>query len=577
MFFPTLREVPADAEVTSHRLLLRGGFIRRVAAGVYSYLPLGWRVHEKIAAIVREEMNAIGGQEVFLPALVPRELMDETGRSAVDVLFPLKDRNERDFFLGFTHEEIVTDILRSDVHSWKQLPLILYQIQTKFRDEPRPRGGLLRGREFTMKDAYSFDLDEEGLDRSFQAHLAAYGRIFTRCGLEYLVVEAESGAIGGTENLEFMILARSGEDTVLRCDTCGYAVNAERADIGVQPAAQSPSTIQNPESKIVSTPGAHTVAQVCNFLKVEPAQLIKTILVTADGTPLAALVRGDRELNLPKLGRFLGAEKTEMADAATIERLTGAPVGFAGPVGLEGLRIVADWELQGAQNMVVGANQNDAHRVDVTPGVDFQVTDWADLRVAVAGDPCPKPGCAGHYRDTHGIEVGHIFKLGTKYSQAMGARVQTETGENVEVVMGCYGLGVSRTMASAIEAHHDENGICWPISIAPFEVVVVLVNPNDEAQRAASEALYNTLRARGVDTLYDDRDERSGVKFKDADLIGYPIRVVAGRTLAEGKVEVALRRDKAAASAVPLAEAADYVVGLIEREKARLQPGTSEE
>lgn len=569
LFFPTLREVPADAEVVSHQLLLRGGFMRRVAAGVYSYLPLGWRVHEKIAAIVREEMKAIGGQEVFLPVLVPRELLDETGRSTVDVLFPLKDRNERDFFLGFTHEEIITDILRSDVHSWKQLPLILYQIQTKFRDEPRPRGGLLRGREFTMKDAYSFDLDEEGLDRSFRAHEAAYGRIFQRCGLDYLVVEAESGAIGGSENLEFMVLAESGEDTVLQCDACGYAVNAERAEIGMQATAQDRSKNEDRRSKIVATPGAHTVAQVCEFLKVEPTQLIKTILVTADGAPLAALVRGDRELNLPKLGRLLGAEKTEMADAATVERITGAPVGFAGPVGLEGVRIIADRELQGAENMVVGANADDAHRVDVTPGVDFQVSDWADLRVAVAGDPCPKPGCEGRYQETHGIEVGHIFKLGTKYSRSMGARVQTETGESVEVIMGCYGLGVSRTLAAAVEAHHDADGICWPLTIAPFEVVVMPVNPKDEAQRAAAEQVYANLRARGVDALLDDRDERSGVKFKDADLIGYPIRVVAGRTLTEGNVEVALRRDKAAARAVPLTEAADYVVGLIGQEKNR--------
>jgi prolyl-tRNA synthetase len=566
--------VPADAEITSHRLLLRGGFVRKLAAGVYSYLPLGWRVHEKIAHIVREEMNAIGGQEVFLPVLIPAELLRETGREAVDVLFPLQDRNRRDFVLGFTHEEVITDIIRSDVHSWKQLPLLLYQIQTKFRDEPRPRGGLIRCREFTMKDSYSFDLDEAGLDQQFQAHLRAYGRIFTRCGLEYLVVDAVAGDIGGSENREFMVLAESGEDTVLRCDACGYAANAERADIGRREETQSglKAKAQNPKSHIVPTPGAHTVAQVCAFLKVPPTQLIKTIIVLADGQPLAALVRGDRDLNLAKLARFLGSEAVTMADASTIERVTGAPVGFAGPVGLEGIRIVADYELAGAEEMVTGANERDAHRVGVAVGADFEVNDWADIRVAVAGDPCAQPGCNGVYQETHGIEVAHVFKLGVKYSHAMKAQIQLESGEKRDLVMGCYGLGISRTMAAAIEAHHDADGIIWPVTIAPFEAVIVLVNASDEKQRSASEELYTALRARGVDVLYDDREERSGVKFKDADLIGYPIRIVVGRVLAEGQVEIALRRDKAKAKRVSLAKAPDAVVALLSEEKARLTP-----
>jgi prolyl-tRNA synthetase len=566
LFIPTLREVPAEAELVSHRLLLRGGFVKKVAAGIYCYLPIGRRVHEKIAKVVRDEMNAIGAQEIFMSVLVPRELLDETGRSAVDVLFPLKDKNQRDFFLGFTHEEEVTDIVRSFVTSWKQLPLSLYQIQTKFRDEARPRGGLIRGREFTMKDAYSFDFDEEGLDRSFQSHRRAYERIFVRCGLDYLVIDADSGAIGGSQSNEFMVLAESGEDTVLRCGACGYAANAEKAGIG-RNASAAAATATTGESKVVSTPNAHTVAQVCVFLGVPATQLIKTIIVTAGGAPLAALVRGDRELNLMKLASFLQLGPVEMADAATVQRVTGAPVGFAGPVGLNGVRIVADYELVGASGMVVGANENDAHRTGVTPGADFQVADWADIRVAVQGDRCGQSGCEGTYTETHGIEVGHIFKLGTKYSRDMKAQVQMETGENRDIVMGCYGLGISRTMAAAIEAHHDADGIVWPASIAPFEVVVVPVNFKDEAQRNAAENIYQELRGIGVDALIDDRDERSGVKFKDADLIGYPVKIVVGRALAEGNVEVSLRRDKSSTETVPVGEAPARVAALLAQMK----------
>ena len=567
LFIPTLREVPAEAELVSHRLLLRGGFVRKVAAGIYCYLPVGLRVHEKISNIVREEMNAIGAQEIFMSVLVPRELLDESGRSSIDILFPLKDKNQRDFFLGFTHEEEVTDIVRSLVTSWKQLPLSLYQIQTKFRDEARPRGGLIRGREFTMKDSYSFDYDEEGLDRSFQAHRRAYERIFVRCGLDYLVIDADSGAIGGSQSNEFMVLAESGEDTVLRCDACGYAANAEKAGIGSTGNAELAADRIAGESKVVSTPGAHTVAQVCEFLGVDPARLIKTIIVTADGTPVAALVRGDRDLNLPKLASFLQMGVVEMADAATVQRVTGAPVGFAGPVGLSGVRIVADLELRGTADMVVGANENDAHRTGVTPEADFKVDDWADIRVAVDGDPCGQPGCAGRYSETHGIEVGHIFKLGTKYSKDMGAKVQMETGENRDIEMGCYGLGISRTMAAAIEAHHDADGIIWPASIAPFEAVVIPVNFKDDAQRTAADDIYEELRKLGVDVLIDDRDERSGVKFKDADLIGYPVKIVVGRALAEGNVEVTERRDKSSTQTVPLAEAAARVAAIIARHK----------
>jgi prolyl-tRNA synthetase len=543
--------------------------VKKLAAGVYSYLPLGLRVHTKIAQIVREEMNRIGAIEVFMPTLVPKELLDESGRSSVDVLFPLKDKNRRDFFLGFTHEEVITDIVRTSINSWKQLPLSLYQIQTKFRDEARPRAGLIRGREFTMKDSYSFDVDEAGLDKSFQDHREAYERIFQRCGLQYLVIDADSGAIGGSMSKEFMVLAESGEDTVLQCDACGYAANSERAEIRY-PAAR-PAMEGVPVSEVVATPGAHTVAEVCAYLHVDADKLIKTIIVSAGGEPTAALVRGDRELNLPKLGRLLGVP-CELADADTVRRVTGAPVGFAGPVGLHGVRIVTDHELAGCTGMVAGANAADAHRTGVAVGVDFVSTLWGDIRTAVEGDQCNQDGCSGRYRTATGIEVGHIFKLGTKYSRSMKAQIQDETGVMREIEMGCYGLGVSRTVASAIEAHHDEDGCVWPVSIAPFEAVVVPVNPKDEAMRNAAEEIYTALAAAGVDVLLDDRDERSGMKFKDADLIGYPYRVVVGRALAEGNVEVVVRREKGSPRIVAAGEAAGVVAQLVREEKASLTP-----
>ena len=568
LFFPTLREVPREAELTSHQLLLRGGFVRSVAAGVYSYLPLGWRVHEKIAQIVREEADAFGGQEIHMPVLVPKELLDETGRSAVPVLFGLKDRNQREFFLGFTHEEVVTDIIRNTVHSWKQMPLYLYQIQTKERDEPRPRGGLIRGREFTMFDGYSFDHSEAGLDTIYRANYEAYGKVFRRCGLEYLAVEADPGAIGGSENHEFMVLTENGEDTVLRCDSCTYAANAERAEVPVSP---DPQREEPQPSEVVATPGAHTIEEVSVFLSVPAQRLIKTIVCTADGKPVVALVRGDRELNLPKFARVVGAKSIELADVPTVIRMTGAPVGFAGPVYLaEAMPIYADNELQEGGNYVVGANAADAHRRNVTPGHDFTVTVWGDIRTAVAGDRCAR--CAeGHLTDARGIEVGHIFKLGTKYSKDMQALYQSETGEKLPVLMGCYGLGVSRTMASAIEANHDAQGIVWPISIAPFTVSIVVANMKDEAQVAAGLALYQDLRARKVDVLFDEREERAGVKFKDMELIGIPIMVVVGKGLATGEVEIGLRREPGARAAVAVEEAAGYVADLIAAEEAKLK------
>ncbi len=575
LFFPTLREVPKEAELISHQLLLRGGFVRSHAAGIYSYLPLGWRVHEKIAQIVREEANSFGGQEMHMPVIVPKELLDETGRSAVPVLFALKDKNKRDFFLGFTHEEVVTDIIRSSVSSWKQMPLYLYQIQTKARDEPRPRGGLIRGREFTMFDGYSFDSNEADLDNIYQANYLAYGRIFDRCGLEYLAVEADPGAIGGSENHEFMLLTAQGEDTVLRCDSCTYAANAERAEVRQPPppaegktqasqalpdwlvtenalregvtldtaprpeAQHGGESILTPET--VSTPGAHTIQEVSDLLNLGAERLIKTIICVAGGKPVAVLVRGDRELNLPKFARLIGEKDVELADPGVVTEVTKAPVGFAGPIGLSaGVPIYADNELALDKNYVVGANAPDAHLLNVTPGKDFTVGKWGDIRTAVSGDCCPRCD-AGKMSDARGIEVGHIFKLGTKYSKDMNALFQDVAGGKPPIIMGCYGLGVSRTMAAAIEAHHDENGIAWPISIAPFEVAIVVANVKDEAMMAAAKDLYDSLNAKKVDVLLDDREERLGVKFKDMELIGVPIQVIIGKGLVEGVVEVGLR------------------------------------
>ena len=570
LFFPTLREVPKDAELISHQLLLRGGFVRSVAAGVYSYLPLGWRVHEKIAQIVREETNDFGGQEIHMPVLVPKELLEESGRDSVPVLFRLKDRNERDFVLGFTHEEVVTDILRQTVNSWKQMPLYLYQIQTKERDEPRPRGGLIRVREFTMFDGYSFDSSEENLDKIYRANYRAYERIFQRCGLEYLAVEADPGAIGGSENHEFMIITPSGEDTVLRSDTGTYAANAERAEI---PAVPHDGTIhETRQMEVVATPGAHTIEEVSAFLKVSPAVLIKSIVCVADGKPVLALVRGDRELNLPKFTRAIGALEVELADPATVVRVTGAPVGFAGPVALkEAVPIYADNELNTGTGYVVGANQPDAHRLNVVLGRDFTPNAVGDIRTAVAGDPDPRMAGA-KLVEARGIEVGHIFKLGTKYSRAMNALYQDEKGEKTPILMGCYGLGVSRTMAAAIEAHSDENGMMWPINIAPYEVAILISWVKDEVINNAGHELYRELRARQMDVLLDDREDRLGAKFKDMDLIGIPVQVVVGKGVLEGTVEVGLRREKESRKSVAVAEAADYVANLVADEKARFNP-----
>ncbi len=538
-FLPTLKETPSDAEVASHQLMLRAGMIRKVAAGIYSYLPLGLRSLRKVERIVREEMDRSGAIEIHMPMVVPAELWQESGRweHYGKELLRLNDRKDASFCLGPTHEEVVTDIARRELKSYKQLPVNLYQVQTKFRDEIRPRFGLMRGREFVMKDAYSFDLDEAGANLSYQKMYDAYRRIFTRCGLRFRAVEADTGSIGGTASHEFMVLASSGEDAIASCGSCEYAANVEKAQIrtlavsALQPSAQL---------ETLSTPGRKTVEDVAAFLKVDLQKLVKTLIVQTDtGEVVAVLVRGDRELNDIKLCRLLGANEVQMAPEELVQKLTGAPVGFAGPMGLK-LRLLADQEIEAMSDFVVGANQKDMHHVGVNLGRDFTPELFADLRSAVAGDQCPR--CEGALEIWRGIEVGHVFKLGTKYSEAMQATVLDAEGKDRVLYMGCYGIGVGRTLASAIEQNHDEQGIVFPMPIAPFQVLLVCLNPKDEKVCGASEKLYADLEAAGIEVLLDDRDERPGSKFKDADLCGIPLRVtVGGRGLERGIFELKWR------------------------------------
>ena len=563
LFAPTLREAPSEAELISHKLLLRGGFIRPLASGVYSYLPLGLRVLNKISHILREEMNRVGGNEMLMPSLFPRTLLEESGRDVLDVLFTVP---QHDYFLGFTHEEVITSITRSDIQSYKQLPFLPYQIQTKFRNEPRPRGGLIRGREFLMLDAYSFDKNAEEGQQAYRNVREAFSRSFNRCGLAALTVEADSGAIGGSQSEEFMVLSESGEDTVLRCDKTGYAANAERCEAVPAPAEDPDTGVAAMEK--VATPGASTIDAVSSFLNVPATRLIKTLIVAApDGQPVVVLVRGDREIQEAKLAKLLGGP-SPLAEAALVQKVTGAPVGFAGPVGLAaGVRVVADREVAFIRDGVTGANEADTHLVHVLPGRDFPHPEYLDLRTAVAGDVSPADS-GGRLETQRGIEVGHVFNFETKYSKAMNATFTDESGAKQFLLGGSYGIGVSRLMAAAIEQHNDSNGIRWPVSIAPFEAIVVLVGVKDDAQKSAAEDLYHALQAAGVDVLLDDRDERPGVKFKDADLIGIPVKVVVGKSLSEGTVEVSLRSDGANKAAIAVADAAAHVVGLVQSLKA---------
>ncbi len=541
LYAPTLKEAPGDAEVVSHKLLVRAGMIRKLTSGIYTILPLGLRAVNKVAAIVREEMDRAGAQEILMPMVQPGDLWRESGRweHYGKELLRFEDRHGRDYCLGPTHEEVVTDLVRGEVRSYRQLPLNLYQIQGKFRDEIRPRFGLMRCREFIMKDAYSFDADEAGAEKSYRAMYDAYMAIFSRLGLRFRPVEADSGSIGGSFSHEFMVLADTGEDTIAVCQACDYAANLEKAEVR---GKFDPSPEEGPRLTEVPTPGAHTVEEVAALLDVNPPQVIKTLLYDADGQPVAALVRGDRELNEIKLKNALGCAELRMASPEQVREWTGAPVGFAGPVGLGVARILADQELRTATDYVVGANKADAHFRHLCLGRDVAAKiEYRDLRTITAKDPCPR--CSGPLGLPRGIEVGHVFKLGTKYSEALGARFLDEAGKERTTIMGCYGIGVTRVVAACIEQNHDEAGIVFPPPVAPFEAVVLCLDPKDETVLARAEEVAAALRAAGADVVLDDREERPGVKFKDADLIGFPLQcVVGGKGLARGVVECKDRR-----------------------------------
>ncbi len=540
LLIPTLRDDPGEAETVSHRLMLRAGLIRKVAAGIYTYLPLGLRVIRKIEQIIREEMNRAGAQELLMPIAAPAELWKETARWDYygKELLRFKDRHERDFCLGPTHEEVITDLFRREVRSYRQLPLNFYQIQTKFRDEIRPRFGLMRGREFIMKDAYSFDLDEAGAKVSYQNMYDAYTRIFTRCGLTFRAVEADTGLIGGDVSHEFMVLADTGEALVAYSDQGSYAANLERAE--VLPPTEADTTALLPLTPI-ATPQRRTVEDVTAFLQITPRQLVKTLLYRAGTESVAVLIRGDHEVNEVKLARLLKVTDVALSDPETVQRLTGCPPGFAGPIGLPQARILADWAVRGMRNVVIGANKADTHYQNANIDRDFTVEEFADLRNAQAGDPSPRgPGMLTLAR---GIEVGQVFLLGTKYSQKMNATILDEQGKERLAIMGCYGIGVGRTAAAAIEQHHDDKGIIWPFPIAPFHLHLLTVSQSEKTTSTATR-LYSELTAAGFDVLWDDRPDRAGVKFNDADLIGIPFQIVVGdKGLADGIVEMKIRRD----------------------------------
>ncbi|MFH1407142.1 MAG: proline--tRNA ligase [Candidatus Omnitrophota bacterium] len=542
ILIPTLKEDPSEAEAVSHKLMIRAGLIRKLASGFYSYLPLGLKILQKIEKIVREEMNAKGAQEVLLPSLHPPELWQKTGRYSIlgDDMYKLKDRQDKEFVLGPTHEEIITTLVANDVKSYKDLPLVFYQIQTKFRDEPRPRFGVIRSREFIMKDAYSFDKDTAGLEVSYKKMYDAYCNIFSRCGLDYLAVEADPGFMGGGVSHEFMVLAESGEDKVVICKGCGYAATLDKAEVAKaahRPSASlgtgKPHTENLKPLQEMDTPGVSTVEKVSKLLGVGPDKLIKTLIYIADGKVIAVLLRGDRDLSEIKLKRFLGAKELVMADAPCIEKTTSGPLGFSGPVGLKGVRIIADYEVEMMQDFVTGANKRDKHLVNVNLNRDFSVEAFADLRYIASGDACPK--CQKPISLESAIEVGHVFKLGTKYSEALGAKFLDEKGKEKAMIMGCYGIGINRIAAAAIEQGHDKDGIIWPGSIAPFDTLVLVTNSQDEILAKIGEETYESLKKQGRDVLLDDRSERAGIKFKDADLLGIPTIIIVGEKYKKDK------------------------------------------
>jgi prolyl-tRNA synthetase len=570
---PTLKQDPADAEVVSHKLMVRAGMIRQIARGIYDFLPLGLRVVRKVEQIVRHEMDGAGAQEILMPAICPAELWQESGRweQYGKELLRMQDRYKRDFCFAPTHEEVVTDIVRREVRSYRELPINLYQIQVKFRDELRPRFGLMRGREFIMKDAYSFHADADDCHREYQHMAATYQRIFERCGLTTRQVESDTGAIGGRRAHEFQVLADSGEDAIVSCNRCDYAANVEKAEIGSTRSA-SPSRAGGSGTsaalKKVRTPEKRTVEEVAAFLAEPPERFIKTLLyMTNEGHAVAALVRGDHELSETKLRNALGVEWVAMADGNTVARLTGADVGFAGPVGLR-VRILADHALRGIQGAVTGANETDHHFVDVDQARDFPDVEFADLRLARVGDPCPRCG-AGAFEGHRGIEVGNIFYLGTKYSAAMKATFLDAAGHERPIEMGCYGIGITRTAAAAVEQYHDDQGIIWPMPLAPAQVHIVPVNWSDARMRATAEDLYAKLQQANIDVLLDDREERPGIKFKDADLLGIPLRLTIGaKGLDRHCVEFKRRTDKAAED-LPLADVVGRIAALVREELSR--------
>ena len=539
MLMPTLKEVPSDAEITSHQLMLRAGMIRKMASGIYNQLPMGIRVFRKVEDIIREEMNAKGAQEISCALLVPAELWQESGRWDVmgPEMFRLKDRNGRDYCLGPTHEETFTHIVRNEITSYKQLPLNLYHIETKFRDERRPRFGVMRTRNFTMKDAYSFDADQEGLDKSYDDMFDAYTRIFARCELDNSPVQADSGAMGGSASAEFMVKSEVGEDEIVFCSGCDYAANIEKATSVNHEA----STEEMKEMGEIETPNVHTIEELQDFFKMDAGQFAKTLIYYADGKTVAVVVRGDRDVNETKVANAIGgAVEFELASEDTIKAVTGAEVGFAGPIGIKTDYLFIDQEVVDQRNVIVGANKTGYHIQNANFGRDFE-GQVGDFRNVQEGDKCPK--CGQPLEIMRGVEVGHIFKLGTKYSESMGATFLDQNGKSQPIIMGCYGIGVERTVAAVIEQHHDENGIIWPLAIAPYHVVVVPVNVKKEEHLENAEKIYKELEAAGVEVLLDDRNERAGFKFKDSDLLGIPMRITVGKDIVDGKVEFKLRKE----------------------------------
>lgn len=534
MLIPTLKESPSEAEVISHKLMLRGGYIRKLASGIYSYLPLGLAAIRKVEKIVQEEMNRAGAQELLLPMVQPSDLWQESGRwqKYGAELLRFTDRHHRDSCLGPTHEEVITDLVRKNVHSYRDLPLNLYQVQTKFRDEIRPRFGLMRGREFIMKDGYSFDATDKGAEETYAKMNTAYHRIFDRCGLKFRAVEADSGSIGGSYSHEFMVLADTGEDTIAACKNCSYAANMEKAQAAVDLYEEQEML----DLQKIETPGKRKVAAVCDFLNIQPNQLVKTLVYIADGTPVAILLRGDHEVQEVKLKNLLGADDIRLADDKEVFDATGVPTGYLGPAGLS-IKKVADLEVAQMTNFAIGANEKNYHMLNANLKRDFEVDSTGDVRMVTEDDRCPK--CNGPLELTKGIEVGHIFKLGTTYSEALKATFLDSKGEEKPFIMGCYGIGVSRTVAAAIEQNHDKDGMIFPVPIAPFQVIILNLSTQDKEITNAAEALYQKCLDKGIEAIIDDRDERPGIKFKDADLIGIPLRVNVGKNFSkDGQVEI---------------------------------------